>query len=1169
MRRPYQFALLCGTSPDRAEVIRPGLVASLPRLAVGLALLGALGLLTAGQALAIPASPQALTVTQPDGTVVAARLMGDEHRHWRQTPDGTVLVRGADGYWVPGSKPLGRTRVRTAGAVRTAAQRALNTTGTGHIAVLMVNFSDTSTSYDKDDYETMLFGPGASMATFYTANSAGKYTVDSGPGGVAGWFDAAQTHDYYGANDAGGNDEHPAELVIEAVKAADAAGFDFSPYDQNGDGYVDSVAICHQGTDEAAAGGLETDIWSHSWDLNSAAAYGDGTGEVTTDDGVKVNAYIIQPEEQPNGDIATMGVYCHEYGHALGLPDLYDYGYDSAGLGAWTLMAGGSWGGGDGSSPAHFDAWCRTELDWVTPVVVTGNMLGTTITPAETTAYAVKLPAGSSTEYFLVENRQQSGFDASLPGAGLLIYHVDETQSSNDNQWYPGHEEAGNYRVALVQADGLWELEKNIDEGDAGDPYPGSTGATKFDATSTPPAQNYAGIGIPYVVRNIKQTGSNITADFVDVNAPGAPRSVTAIDTAGTADPSITVLWSKSVDDGRGQNDVVAYTIQRAEASTGPFAAVGEVTKGTTKYVDTAVQNAKDYWYIVAARDGSQSTAANAVGPVQSRDDVAPVAVTQLTAGDTPADQGNSITLSWNGYAAPADFSHYNVYRGTKSLTSTKSSDATKIATITGALNQAYVDLDVANGTPYWYAVTAVDATRDAVAPNGNELVAVTAVGPVEASPNFTFAFPPGNSIIAFGVDTGSRTLADLFGVPAAELKVARWDPAAAAYVKYWETPGSALLSPALGRAFWLSTTEAKSLDLSGQPAAEGDMAVGFASGWNMLGNPYTADMDVTGAMVTAGGQTLTLAQAAAKGYVRDYMWAYDAFAKSYKLVSPTVAWADKVIRKGRGVFFRAFTAGQLVMPRPVGAAVPTAVADPAAQVVNADWKLRLVAECAAGRDEDNFVGVSSQAAALNGIANAPLAGVDLALVGAEGVESAAHFTQPGASEAGCGVKVTTAAAGTVRVTWPDLSGIPNSVRPVLTDLTTGKRVYLRTATSYSFEATGAGAREFKLELDEAAGGALVIRGLSAAPAAKGAQVSYTLSADAAVTVEVLNAAGRPVRVLATGSYAAGGSPVTVAWDGCNAGGARVPAGRYLVRLTARTDDGQQASSVATLSVGR
>jgi hypothetical protein len=200
----------------------------------------------------------------------------------------------------------------------------------------------------------------------------------------------------------------------------------------------------------------------------------------------------------------------------FGLPDLYDTDNSSRGIGKWSLMSNGSWNGSLGNSPAHPDAWCRTELGFCSPTVVGGSISGASIPSIESSPTLFRLweDGGAGNEYFLVENRQKTGYDAGLPGAGLLIWHVDDSKTSNTKEWYPGYTSSGNYWVALEQADALWELEKNLDYGDTGDPFPGSTSKTFFSAASTPSSDNYAGSATYVTITNISSSSSNMTCDF-------------------------------------------------------------------------------------------------------------------------------------------------------------------------------------------------------------------------------------------------------------------------------------------------------------------------------------------------------------------------------------------------------------------------------------------------------------------------------------------------------------------------------------------------------------------------------------------------------------------------------------------------------------------------------
>lgn len=659
---------------------------------------------------------------------------------------------------------------------------------------------------------------------------------------------------------------------------------------------------------------------------------------------------------------------------------------------------------------------------------------------------------------------------------------------------------------------------------------------------------------------------------------PQAPRSVSAFDTPGDDGGSVTVVWSRSLDDGRGADSVVGYDVERSEeGSEGPFTTIASLPPRSTTYEDTDVVDGEEYWYRIRVRDHVTFSLSRVAGPAIPRDDTPPPPVTTLRAEDTPADAGGAITLFWHGYVAPPDFSHYNIYRAQRPFTSVKASGVTRIARISAVGRQYYLDQysdedpHPVDGVEYWYAVTAVDDVRDSIAPDGNEDPNVTSAGPVVSSPNFTFSYPPGVSIIAIGAHTHETHLAALFGIPAETLLIARWDPTLGAYRRYSENPNDPQLRQALGRAFWLSTADPLTLDIAGQPAPEGDFAVPFAAGWNMVGNPYTTDCDLTGAQVTVGGETRGLADAARRGWTRDYMWGYDAFLRSYVLLSPVIEadFADDTLRRGRGAFFRAFTDGTLTLPRPEDAAVPSGAPAQTGEPVTVDWQIRLVAETSDAADVDNFAGVSAQAAALNAITSPPIRGVDLFFPGPGGVRGAASFAEPGAGDMSCAVTVAAEQAGPVTIRWPDLSEVPHDIRPVLVDTASGSRVYMRTVSQYTYEAEAGGIREFRLELKVGGTGALAVQTLAATEAPVGAQVVFALSRDAAATVEVLNMAGRRVRTLLSAGPVSANTVTTLTWDGRTTGGTRAPAGRYLLRITATADDGQSVSAMRAVSIRR
>jgi hypothetical protein len=298
---------------------------------------------------------------------------------------------------------------------------------------------------------------------------------------------------------------------------------------------------------------------------------------------------------------------------------------------------------------------------------------------------------------------------------------------------------------------------------------------------------------------------------------PGPPRSVMAGDTPNDNGGSITVSWSKSVDDGKGAKDVVKYTVYRADNMTvngidkpddTTWASKATVLVGNPLYyLDTPVTDGVKYWYKVSCSDASNEVFSKAVGPASARDDLAPPAPSLVYAADTQNDNGGSITISWPGYTPTPDFAGFRIYRATKSFT--KPSDATKIVDIAGDPDfYSYSDTTTVDGTKYYYAITAYDTS-------GNETKTVTAVGPVASYPNFSLTLSPGISMIAIGAYPPQTDMATLLGIAPANLKLLRWDPTTSAYHSYQSNPSDPFLTAAPGRGYWIAVTSATTINLS------------------------------------------------------------------------------------------------------------------------------------------------------------------------------------------------------------------------------------------------------------------------------------------------------------------------------------------------------------------
>ncbi|MBI4710124.1 MAG: M6 family metalloprotease domain-containing protein [Nitrospirae bacterium] len=426
-----------------------------------------------------------------------------------------------------GAKRFDGSRLYTAGA---------GPVGNVNVLALLVKFTDKPSQVAAASFDTLIFGAaGNTVRVYYQEVSYGTLTlVTVNLPSSLDWGTAPNTYAYYTANNYGlGSYPRNAQKLVEDIVDLVDSYVDFSQYDNDGDGQLDALTVVHAGPG-AEFTGSTGDIWSHQWGITPRLK-----------DGVYISNYSMEPEYMQTPGDATIGVFAHELGHVFGLPDLYDYGYDSAGAGDWSLMAGGSWNGTNGSSPAHFDAWSRSELGFVTPQVVSANTTGVNIPAVETSpsVFYVWNSGLTNNEYFLVENRQKTGYDASLPGSGMLIWHIDENMASNDSQCLnmnncscPSH-----YKVALEQADGLLQLEKNQSQGNGGDPFPGTSNKTSFSSSSTPNSGSYLNCTSSVAVTNISASASVMTAD-IQVTGVSLPSVSGAVSYSGTKTGAIRIL---------------------------------------------------------------------------------------------------------------------------------------------------------------------------------------------------------------------------------------------------------------------------------------------------------------------------------------------------------------------------------------------------------------------------------------------------------------------------------------------------------------------------------------------------------------------------------------------------------------------------------------------------
>jgi len=551
-----------------------------------LALLIGAGLfsLSASLALAVPASSAIGTAKQPDGTVIQGRLFGDEFYHWSETVDGYVIMQSQDGWWryavkdatgdlVAGSERVGvdprppalPPRLRPDEPIRLQkirnAKRALGyhevlpapageapqgvpinlppkgiePSGTVKNLVILARFSDTPASTStrpSAEYDLLCNqighsadGAAGSVKDYYKEVSYNNLTLASS---VTAWVTLPNTQAYYGADAGPTTDVNAKQMVIDAINAAATAGVDFSQYDTDGDGWIDAIDIIHSGYGQEYFGAPTDYIWSHRGFLGDALA--------VQKNGVWISSYHTEPalRNLSGTNIVRIGVICHETGHFFGLPDLYDTDGGSSGgygngVGAWCLMASGSWGA-DGNSypqrPTHMCAWSKMQLGWLDPAAVhTQNAWSLLRVEDNSAAFSVRegLP---DAEYFLVTNRQATGFDANLlNGGGLEILHVDEANPNNNAPY--------DLKVTFEEADGNWSLMSASTgaRAQAGDPWPGSLSRTSFTGATTPNTNS-----------NPSLAGSASSISFSSISANGNPMTFNLL----TLVPTVTVPTTDS-----------------------------------------------------------------------------------------------------------------------------------------------------------------------------------------------------------------------------------------------------------------------------------------------------------------------------------------------------------------------------------------------------------------------------------------------------------------------------------------------------------------------------------------------------------------------------------------------------------------------------------------------
>jgi M6 family metalloprotease-like protein len=354
-----------------------------------------------------------------------------------------------------------------------AKTKRLPSTGRQRVFALLVGFADYPGRNAPGEIDRRLFGTGSgaefpyeSLRNFYLRSSFGLLELE---GVTLGWYTTPYRRSSVDQSDAGRE-----ALIREVIGHFDDRGHDFSQYDNNGDGAVDYFLVFYAGPRQE---------WGDFW-WGYQRDFGDGDFRV---DGLRLGAYSWQWESSEVGGPFSAVVAIHETGHALGLPDYYDYDDGvgpSGGLGGLDMMDN-NWG--------DHNAFSKFLLGWVEPTAVNEGIQRLTIRASDETGEAVVMMHGDPVnhpfdEYFIAQYRRRSGNDSGYPADGILIWHVD-ARVAPDGRFLSDNSYTDHKLIRLMEADGLEEIEQNFGA-DAGDFY--GVGDV-FSPTTVPDSARYDG----------------------------------------------------------------------------------------------------------------------------------------------------------------------------------------------------------------------------------------------------------------------------------------------------------------------------------------------------------------------------------------------------------------------------------------------------------------------------------------------------------------------------------------------------------------------------------------------------------------------------------------------------------------------------------------------------
>lgn len=634
---------------------------------------------SATSAFAVPAKPGLLTMTQSDGSTLKVQLMGDERHHFYLSEDGYMLVEDKGDFYYADIDATGitvKSGIRAVPASQRSAEAVeyLSKVDMSHVCSVMTSRADAmhrspllsapmhsasgSTNIDKGlfpdanfpvhgeqkaivilveysdvkftledpvDYFTRMlneegfsdYGGTGSATDFFTECSGGKFLPEFD---VYGPVTLPQKQSYYGGNDWSGNDQHPEQMVVHACNILDP-DVDFTQYDRDGDGYIDNVFVFYAGRGEASGGAANT-VWPHSWNVTA----GDATPHFY--DGVQVDRYACSNEwegSRPDG----IGTFVHEFSHVMGLPDLYATSYTGAFTpGAWSAMDYGPYNN-NGCTPPYYGAFERYALGWMEPKTIDGPLTASLMPISENIAGIIRTP--NDNEFFLLENRQQQGWDKYIPGHGMLIWHVD----FDGGVWATNavNNDAAHQRVDLVEADGVATASTR-----AGDSFPGTASVTSHTLKA------WGGSIDALPLTDIAETAGVVTFKVAGGKASQTIEKALAATNIGAH--SFTANWAAR----QGVNYMLTVTDDNGVVDGYDNLSVGAVSS----YLVDGLAADTEYSYTVTGIEGLQmSEPSAAISVTTGNTPLAELSVTALEAEEVTAD---SFTACWQAVAGATGY---------------------------------------------------------------------------------------------------------------------------------------------------------------------------------------------------------------------------------------------------------------------------------------------------------------------------------------------------------------------------------------------------------------------------------------------------------------------------------------------------------------------------------